>query len=214
MERHNLAPDESTTPVTASPGQNLILARTLSIVFSPPLMVIVSYLLIAFIQPTPIVESLGWVLLTMLVQMGPSVVLYTHRRRTGVYRDADVSNRRDRNELYAVGATAVLLSIILLQLLGAPRDFLALAIGALVLGVCCGLVNLFWKISMHASAIGALATITALLSPIGGAVMWFFALAVGWARVRTRNHTPMQVLAGLTASALITFGAFVLIAGR
>jgi membrane-associated phospholipid phosphatase len=173
-QRRNLAPEELAD--ATAPAPNLALARTLSIIFSPPLMIIGTYLLIAYIQPAPIAESIRWVLLTLLLQMGPGMALYAYRRRSGAYSDADVSVRQDRNELY--------------------------------------LVNLFWKISMHASTIGAFATVTSLLSPSGGIVVWACALAVGWARVRTRNHTLMQVLAGLVASALITLGAFTLVAER
>src|SRR3712207_8306763 len=57
--------------------------------------------------------------------------------------------------------------------------------------------SLFWKISAHSSSIGATATVALLYSRPLGVLLWACAIAVGWARVRTRNHTPMQVLAGL-----------------
>jgi len=43
-------------------------------------------------------------------------------------------------------------------------------------------------------------------------LLWLCALAVGWARVRTRNHTTLQVIAGLVVAAAIisvSFAVFV-----
>jgi membrane-associated phospholipid phosphatase len=143
--------------------------------------------------------------------MLPGVLLYVYRRQTGAYRDADVSVRQDRNELYLIGSIAVLCSLLLLNKLGAPRIFVAMASCTLGLGIACGLVNLVWKISMHATAIGTLATIGAIVAPTLGAALWICALAVGWARVKTRNHSPLQVVAGLAVSAIVTIGAFTLV---
>ena len=38
--------------------------------------------------------------------------------------------------------------------------------------------------------------------------MMMAALAVGWSRVRTRNHTPMQVLAGFASAAMLVLAIF------
>ena len=57
-------------------------------------------------------------------------------------------------------------------------------------------------------AIGSAATIGLLYwQPLGWA-LWICAVAVGWARVRTRNHTPLQVLAGLGCATLVVLVAF------
>jgi membrane-associated phospholipid phosphatase len=188
------------------------LARTISIVFSPPFVAIATYLFVAFAEPQPFLVGLGWALLTIVIQMLPGSILYFYRRKRGQYSDADVSRRQDRNELYLVGACAVLASVFILDWLHAPRPLEALAIGTLALGVLCGLINVFWKISMHAATIASLATITALYAAPIGAVLWVCALAVGWARVKTRNHTPMQVLAGLIAAAVMMYTSFTLVA--
>jgi membrane-associated phospholipid phosphatase len=193
--------------------RRLALARMISIIFSPPFVAIATYFFVAFAEPQPLLIGVGWALLTMLIQMLPGTLLYFYRRKRGEYSDADVSRRQDRNELYLLGACAVLASILILNWLQAPRPLEALAIGTLTLGVVCGLVNIFWKISMHAATIAAFATITGLYAVPIGAVMWICALAVGWARVKTRNHTPLQVVAGLIAAALTMFTSFTLIAG-
>ena len=210
MAQHReIATDELADPLD---GPSMALARTFSIIFSPPFVAIATYLFVAFAEPQPLLAGLGWALLTIMLQMLPGTILYISRRKSGRYQDADVSRRQDRNELYLVGALAVFVSIVVLNMLGAPRPMQALAIGTLALGVLCGLVNIFWKISMHAATIAVLATITAFYTASVGVGLWACVLAVGWARVKTRNHTPMQVLAGMVAAAVVMYTAFVLVA--
>ncbi len=210
MAQHReLAPDELADPLD---GPSMALARTFSIIFSPPFVAIATYLFVAFAEPQLLLIGLGWALLTIVIQMVPGTLLYIYRRRSGQYRDADVSRRQDRNELYVIGALAVLLSVVVLNVLGAPRPVQALAIGTLALGILCGVINLFWKISMHAATIATLATITAFYTASLGLGLWACALAVGWARVKTRNHTPMQVLAGLALAAVVMYTVFSIVA--
>lgn len=204
------APDTSDTVGSSS----LALARRLSIIFSPPLVAIATYLFVAYMQPQSFLIGAGWSLLIQFIQMGPGAVLYTYRRKSGAYRDADVSVRQDRNELYLVGTIAVIFSIGALYLLNAPQAFQAMAIGTLLLGLVCGAINLLWKISMHAAAMGTFAMIVTLYRPAAGAALWLIALAVGWARVRTHNHTTMQVLAGLATAAAVMYIAFMLVSER
>lgn len=210
MAQHRNLADELPTVVE---GPSLALARTLSIIFSPPLVALASYLFVVYARPESFLIGLGWALLTLCIQLVPSGIIYTYRRRTGAYTDADVSVRTDRNELYLVGTLATLASVAALTMLQAPLHYQALALGTLGLSAACGVTNLFWKISMHAAAIGAFATIVALHLPMAGAILWACALAVGWARVKTRNHTPLQVMAGLLVAAAVTYGAFALVVG-
>jgi membrane-associated phospholipid phosphatase len=138
----------------------------------------------------------------------PPTIFYYARLRQGAYADEDVSVREQRHELYMFGFCWVLIATPILGYLGAPRPFLALMICALALGLINGGINLFWKISAHATAIASTATIALLYSSSLGAVLWAVALMVGWARVRTRNHTPMQVLGGFCSAALVILVVF------
>ncbi|NJN68787.1 MAG: phosphatase PAP2 family protein [Chloroflexaceae bacterium] len=85
---------------------------------------------------------------------------------------------------------------------------MALLICGLLANVANGLINLFWKISAHATAVAMLATVTVVYTPFLGLLLWVCALAVGWSRVRTRNHTPLQVTAGLGLTSTIVIGVF------
>jgi len=100
-----------------------------------------------------------------------------------------------------------------------PKAFPSLAVPlrverGMALGLLGGVVNLFWKISAHSTAIASSATIALLYWPPLGAALWACAVLVGWARVRTHNHTPMQVLAGFASAATVIVAVFELIGAR
>jgi membrane-associated phospholipid phosphatase len=153
-------------------------------------------------------EGLLWTLLGAGLQIIPPLIFFTMRLRQGAYSDDDVSVRSQRNELYIFGMINLIAGLFVLRLLGAPLPFQALVASAVLTSVIAWLINLFWKISVHASSIGSVATIAALYSEPLGLLLWLCAVVLGWARVRTRNHTPMQVVAGLALAAscvLLTF---------
>jgi membrane-associated phospholipid phosphatase len=198
-------PPHASHDVLPGTGRSLSIARILSQGFNPFVNGIASYLIVALMTPP---SGLTWAALALGIQLVPSMTLYTVRLRQGVYSDPDVSVREERNEMYLVGTASVLVTVLVLVLASAPAPVLALTVGILVLGITCGVINLFWKISMHAVAIAMLATVGVLYSATLGAVLWLCALAVGWARVRTRNHTTLQVIAGLAVAAAIISVSF------
>jgi membrane-associated phospholipid phosphatase len=134
--------------------------------------------------------------------------------RSAAYGDEDVSIRQQRNELYLVGFVWTLIATVILAAVGLPRPYMALMIMVLALGLIGGVINLFWKISVHAASIAALATVALLYSRNLGIALWVCALAVGWARVRTGNHTPLQVLAGFLCAATVVLIVFQLVGAR
>jgi membrane-associated phospholipid phosphatase len=181
-------------------GRGHALARGLSQIFHPILLNIASFLIVGYAALSTPAEGLKWAAISILVLVVPPTIFYTIRLRQGAFVDEDVSLREQRNELYLFGFIWALIAMPLLSYIGAPRPFLALTICALLLGLVNGGINLFWKISAHATSIAGTATIALLYAPALGAVLWFCAILVGWARVRTRNHTPMQVLAGFCSA--------------
>ena len=189
-------------------GRGYALARLISQIFHPILLNVVSFLIVGFAALGTAAEGLKWAAICIVVLVLPPTIFYSIRLRQGAYADEDVSVREQRNELYLFGFIWVLISTPLLAYVGAPGPFLALMICALLLGLINGGINLFWKISAHATSIASTATIALLYSPPLGAVLWGCAALVGWARVRTRNHTPLQVLAGFCSAAVVILLVF------
>jgi membrane-associated phospholipid phosphatase len=190
------------------------LGRLLSQVFHPIPLNIVTFLIAGYYGPTSHAAGLRWAGLCILAAVLPPTIFYRLRLRHGVYGDEDVSIRQQRNELYLFGFGWVLVTTIALVPLGAPRPLLGVMCVALALGLIGGLINLFWKISVHSASIASAATIALIYSRDLGIGLWVCALAVGWARVRTGNHTPMQVLAGLSSAAAIVLVVFQVVGAR
>jgi membrane-associated phospholipid phosphatase len=66
------------------------------------------------------------------------------------------------------------------------------------------IITLWWKISMHASSLGGVAT---MLTVLYGAVMlplFVLLVLVSWSRVALRRHTVPQVIAGSLAGIILT----------
>lgn len=104
---------------------------------------------------------------------------------------------------------SVLVGIVLLVALDAPRELTALVVAMFVGGLAATVINHFWKLSVHASvAAGTTAVLVLAFGPalLAAAVV---VAAVGWSRVRLRDHTPWQVVAGTVVGAIVsglTFG--------
>lgn len=194
----------------AVPGRGYAVARLISQVCHPVSLGVMSVFIVGLLGVESRQAGLFWALLCTALQIVPPTVFFSIRLRQGAYSDDDVSIRSQRNELYLFGIVTLIIGMIVLYLLHAPKPFLAMSTSSIMISVLAALINLYWKISIHASSMGSTATLAALYSEPLGLAFWLCALVLGWARVRTRNHTPMQVVAGLMLSVVCVLGAFML----
>ncbi|NNJ11388.1 phosphatase PAP2 family protein [Chloroflexales bacterium ZM16-3] len=192
----------------AVPGRGYAVARTISQIFHPVILSVTSIFIVGVMGVEPVLRGMGWAALCTLIQVLPPTIFFTIRLRQGAYTDDDVSVRSQRNELYLFGMATVLIGVGVLTLMGAPQPFVALLTSAALLNGLSWFINLFWKISIHSAGIGSCATVAALYSEPLGLLFWLGALSLGWARVRTRNHTPMQVVAGLALACACVVGSY------
>ncbi len=192
----------------ATPGRGYQFARLVSQILHPVFLSVVSIFIVGFFAVPNVASGLQWAVLSTLLQVVPPTIFFTIRLRQGAYSDEDISVRQQRNELYLFGLITVIVGAVVLLLLKAPLAFEALLLSAGLINVACWSINLFWKISVHSAGIGSTAMIATLYSEPLGAILWVAALLLGWARVRTRNHTPAQVAAGLLLAGFTVFGAF------
>ncbi len=188
---------------------NDTLARIFSQVFHPMTLSIISFLVVGFFAlPQQVGIGLAWAFLGIVLQVTPGVVFFTVRLRQGAYSDKDVSVRHQRNELYFFSLATIIINLCILLVLQAPIDFIALLSAALIVSSIAWAINLVWKISVHASSAASCATVALLYQPVVGILLWIAALLVGWARVRTRNHTPLQVAAGYVLAGVVVWTTF------
>lgn len=193
----------------AAPGRGYAVARTISQILHPVILGVVSIFIVGLLGVQPVRTGVIWALAAAFLQVVPPTVFFTWRLKQGAYSDEDVSDRTQRNELYLFGVANLGVGLLLLTALGAPAPIKAMIMAALVISLAAWLINLSWKISVHASSMGSTATLAALYSEPLGLALWLCAIALGWARVRTRNHTPAQVIAGYALATVGVIASFV-----
>lgn len=116
-----------------------------------------------------------------------------------------IPDRQQRTRPLLVGLGSYLMGVIALSAAGAPGLIVAL-MGCYASNTAMAvLINLRWKISLH--AIGIWGPFVALCYGMGYRAFYLSPLPIGvaWARLRLRAHTPTQTLAGGGLGAVMTF---------
>jgi len=153
--------------------------------------------------------ALLWTALLLLCVLLP-VLLLTHLGiRQGRYGDFTVPDRADRHFIYGVGLVGVGLFCLAGRVLDAPPTVMAVAWAMLIAGALSAVINLVWKISIHAGSLAG--AVCALIYVCGLAALPLLAIIplVGWARVASTQHTVAQVVGGTLLAGAVTFGVLV-----
>ncbi|MER5595983.1 hypothetical protein [Streptomyces sp. NPDC002265] len=195
------------TPTYAEATPRVKAAKVLTDAFAPGNLVIVLLLLIGW-HSTNSFSGAGWGLFAAffcgIVPMG--VIHFGIRR--GKLTDRHVRVRKQRIVPLTATVTSVVTGIVLLNLVGAPREVFALVISMLV-GLATGLtVTVWWQISVHNAVAGG--TVTILVLTFGQTLLLpaiLFVAAMGWSRHALKAHTMAQLVCGtaLGATAALTF---------
>jgi membrane-associated phospholipid phosphatase len=188
------------------------LGRFISQFFHPIVNGIASFVVVGLGAPSiqSPVYGLLWALACIVTIITPTAAYFYLRLFRGDYSDDDVSRRSERTGLYLVAIGSTVGGSVLLYLVGLPFVFLRLLVAAVGVTGISMLINFRWKISVHSASIATLASLTTFFFQRTGIVLWLCAVIVGWARVRTGNHTPLQVLAGWIVAILGVMLAFLL----
>ena len=132
--------------------------------------------------------------------------------RRGLVADRHVRRRAQRAMPLLFGMASVVTGLLLLLVLDAPRELLAL-VGAMLAGLAVVLgITTVWKVSVHTGV--AAGTGVVLAMTFGPAVLLpaVAALAViAWARVALRDHTTAQVVGGSVVGAAVAGLVFALL---
>jgi membrane-associated phospholipid phosphatase len=170
------------------------LARLLSVVFSPPLMIVSGAALTAARLATQ--EAWRWTGIYLLLAVCVPVTYVGVQLARGRISDFDLRVREQRIKPYLVSLFCAALAWLWLRLGMAPA-LLIVVVGAGVAQVALMLaITLFWKISAHTASVAGVAALAVML--IGAAALPLLALVplLAWARLRLKRHTLMQTVAG------------------
>jgi membrane-associated phospholipid phosphatase len=179
-------------------NKGFLIGRIISQIFHPTLVAFACFLLVGAAAPefySP-VYGLSWAAACIAVIVIPPAIYFYLRLFRGDFSDDDVSRRGERTGLYIATLASCIVGSGVLYSLGLPLVFLRLLVAAVSVTLVCMLINFSWKISVHSASVATLSTLATLFLTRFSAFFWVCAILVGWARIRTGNHTPMQVLAG------------------
>jgi membrane-associated phospholipid phosphatase len=183
--------------VTAVPSLPLRVARVVTEVLSPIVIVVALLLAVAWqgtgYEPLP---TLGWGLLVAVFYSAIPMFILVKGARSGRWGGHWVAERERRFVPFLLSLASALVGLAIMLVGGAPRAVVALAWSMITIVVACLVITRWWKVSVHATvASGAAATIVLLYGP------WYLLLVaavalVCWARVVVQAHTAAQVVIG------------------
>lgn len=191
--------------------QNRI-ARWLTEVFQPPVVVTLVLLISPAVQPG-FPGTLGYGALAALFVCVLPLILLLLLVRLGKVTDHHVSNRKQRAPVLLMALASVAAGLVVLAAIDAPRSVVVMVLAIVAGIVVLAAVSPFWKISGHAAAISSSAIIAVLMLGPAWLPLVLLIPAVGWSRVVLRAHTLAQVVAGSLFGGLVMAGLWWLLRG-
>jgi membrane-associated phospholipid phosphatase len=204
--QEQLTDDAGEQTIIEMPGENtkrIRIARHVSNILAPATISLPFILLVAFYHAQNKLSALIYACITLFfLSVGPLLYIIIGVR-LGKLSDIDVSRRSQRFGPFIFGIVSVMLGWLILSLTNGPRNLQTLMIITIFSGTIMMVITLWWKISMHASSLGGVAT---MLTVLYGALMlplFVLLVLVSWSRVVLRRHTVPQVIAGSLAGIVL-----------
>lgn len=177
------------------------LAQVVSVVASPPLIGATAVTLIATTLTTPKTWTLATLYLALTIVLPMGFIGWLARQ--GRVSDLDLSVRQERIAPLRFTLLMMGLGWLLLHYATAPLLLLAFAALNVAQVALFLLITLFWKISMHTTAVAVLAVLAGFVIGKGALLLIWVIPLVAWARLRLRRHTLGQTIAGALLGALL-----------
>lgn len=174
-------------------------ATVISAVIHPLVFPLVTVLVIGMtFTHNNIGRTLLFIALAVALSVLPVSLIVLIQVRRGKWSDFDVSQRRQRYALYPISLVSVILLAGVYAALRAPRQLIVATLALTSANLVDGVINLFWKVSAHATTAACCAALLWEFSPHAswGPPSTVGALLVGWSRVELKRHTTGQVIAG------------------
>jgi membrane-associated phospholipid phosphatase len=184
------------------------LAEVVSYVFHP-LLVVIPTMVIAMVRlGSTLGQAIFWTVLSIAIVNLPMALLLLWGVRSGKYTDASVSVREQRTSIYAVGGVCLVILLAVLIIGKAPVVIITCLISAVIATALGYWINRYTKLSLHSAAMAGCTAVLLWTAPLIGVIMAVFAPLVGWARIRLKHHTPVQILIGWMVSMICVFVVF------
>jgi membrane-associated phospholipid phosphatase len=183
---------------TEQPSTRAEVARWISIIVHPIAFPLLALGIALYLATDSLEATLWWIVMAIALTSLPITFLVAVQVIRHKWTDLDVSVRRQRYTLYPFGIACMVVLTLSYVHFNAPAVAIRSGYALVIANTIDGLINLFYKVSAHATGAAASATLIWLATPFVG--LWIIAavaaLLVGWSRVQLKRHTRGQVLLG------------------
>jgi membrane-associated phospholipid phosphatase len=183
---------------TEQPSNRAEVARWISIIVHPIAFPLLAMGIALYLATDSLEATLGWIVMAIALTSLPITFLVAVQVIRRKWTDLDVSVRRQRYTLYPFGIACMVVLTLSYVHFNAPAVAIRGGYALVIANTIDGLINLFYKVSAHATGAAASATLISLATPFVGlsVISAVAALLVGWSRVQLKRHTWGQVLLG------------------
>lgn len=193
----------------------MLVAKAVSLVSSPfylPVVGLVMLFTFSYLNQMPLVFKLIVVLTTyVLTVIMPKALISVYHSYHG-WSPFELGQRERRMIPYIVSIICYFACYYVMTFFHVPHLMGSIVVAALVVQIACAMVNMWWKISVHMAAIGAMTGGLMAFSAkfMFNPVWWLCALfllsgLVGSARLVLRQHTLRQLNVGYIVGLLAGF---------
>lgn len=204
-----MSPTNPTSPAGASSVRTRV-AHLVTETTAPAILAVAGLLVVA-IHSAGSGAGAAWGGFAALLVTGVPLAYVAKGVKAGKWSDHHIADRTQRAVPLLIASASVAVAAVLLVLVRAPRDLIALVLAQLAGLVVVLVVSRWWKISIHTAVAGGfLGILVVLFGPwalLGLPVL----AAVGWSRIVLDAHTWAQVIAGGTMGALVAATFFPLL---
>lgn len=171
-------------------------ARVISTLFIPPFfsLIVFIYLPAIFIHSAS-VKSLAIFNGIAFSVIFPMTLFFVFRKKK-LIADDDAKIKEQRLIPFLWGIGFYLVGLVFFLLLNVPAIITYLWISNIIITSCIIIVNLFWKISVHAAGVGTFLGLMFFLFGYHSLFLIILVLLVCWSRIYLKCHNIFQVSAG------------------
>jgi membrane-associated phospholipid phosphatase len=173
-----------------------------------PAILAVAGLLVVAIHSAGNGAGAAWGGFAALLVTGVPLAYVAKGVKAGKWSDHHIADRTQRAVPLLIASASVAVAAVLLVLVRAPRDLIALVLAQLAGLVVVLVVSRCWKISIHTAVAGGFLGILVVLFGPGALLGLPVLAAVGWSRIVLDAHTWLQVIAGGAMGALVAATLF------
>jgi len=185
------------------------IAKIISTVLSPLVVLSVLPFLLLYKSSSNIQISIFWEAIS-LIFLGTFSLFVIAAVKLKYFSNLDVSNRRQRPALFSAGLFVTAMYIIAVYFLNGPK-ILMIATFGIILGLWIAeIINNKIKVSIHVAAITGFASFLVLAHGFQYTFAYLLVPLVAWARIKTRNHSLSQTIAGAVFALLLTLVIYII----